>query len=87
MAGPGKHGMTLSEARSYADGLEWSPSKTQGSSRIATGGHHTHTPKQSVSMEGKSATKMHHGRSTDKFKHPGGGGGHHRSLKSAHHGG
>lgn len=85
--GIGKHGMSHAEARAAADALEWSPSKTQASSRIATGSHHTSTPKQHASMEGKSATKMHHGRSTDKFKHPGGGGGHNKAYKSAHHGG
>ncbi len=46
--GIGKHGMSLGEARSAADGLEISPSKTQASSHIATGGKKKATGKKSA---------------------------------------
>lgn len=85
--GVGKNGLLLSEARGNADAIEWSPSKNQKTSHIATSNHHTSTPKQSASMGGRSAAKkIHQGQHTSPHMTNAGGGGHHKPYKSAHHG-
>lgn len=77
--GIGKHGMSVSEARSSADSLEWSPSKTQASSKIATSAHQM-TPKQKHATSKKSPASMHKGKATSPHGTHGGGGGHHKTY-------
>ncbi len=76
--GIGKHGMSLAEARAAADGLEWSPSKTQASSHIATSGKvRGGAPTTSAPSKGASS-----GKATPPFRGSGGsGGGHNRKGK------
>jgi hypothetical protein len=77
--GVGKHGMSHGESRSIQDALEWSPSKTQPSSHIATSAHQM-TPKQKHASRKKSPAAMHQGKATKEHGTHGGGGGHHRSY-------
>ena len=77
--GIGKHGMSLAESRAAADGLEWSPSKTQASSRIATSPQQL-TPHQKKAPSKKSPASMKHGHATSPHGTHGGGGGHHRTY-------
>lgn len=71
--GVGKNGMTYGESRSIQDSLEWSPSKTQGSSRIATSGK-VHHGAPTTKAPSKTATS---GKSEPPFHGSGGGGGGH----------
>ncbi len=71
--------MSLAESRAAADSLEWSPSKTQPSSHIATSSHPM-TPKQKHATSKKAPASMMHGKATKPHGTHGGGGGHHRTY-------
>lgn len=71
--GVGKHGMSHAESRSIQDALEWSPSKNQASSHIATSGM-VHHGAPTTKARAKSATS---GKPTPTFRGSGGGGGGH----------
>lgn len=71
--GVGKHGMSHSESRSIQDALEWSPSKSQASSHIATSSMVHHGAPTTKARSKKAAS----GKATAQFAGSGGGGGGH----------